>query len=479
MPATTLNCTVLSTKFRRLLQGGPSRAEYLIFGGLTALFWLLFAHPDLVETARHGYILIRSTLDGNFLGFFEDTFQRTYGYVYTNAAHYNILMYVLYAVWQLPLYLLEQLFGFACSDLVLTLWCKAIGIGFYLGCGFVLRRLAQLAGCEPATSQWVPLLFWLNPISFFTTVIMGQYDSICLFFLLLSLVFYLQNRLTAFSLMMGVGMVFKFFPLFVLVPLLLLAKKRPLRLVWHGICSLWLYLPTTLLFLGHTGDAAVFNDLMVQRLFAQIFAGGVMDASQFGLWMVVLCAAAYLYQPKGAQQHTQAALYGALAAFCLLFLFVYWHPQWLILLVPFALLTTLMLPNKAPFVWLHLVFCAGFFLVMAQLFPAALEGNLLDFGLSKLLTGLSYSAVPSPRFNGFYFGLIPYLTQLSPVLFYGPLFCELMFKLPLSSTTLAQRLGGAPLPFSHRLAAWGSFAALVGIWLVPTLFSYCKTFGFL
>ena len=130
MPATTLNCTVLSTKFRRLLQGGPSRAEYLIFGGLTALFWLLFAHPDLVETARHGYILIRSTLDGNFLGFFEDTFQRTYGYVYTNAAHYNILMYVLYAVWQLPLYLLEQLFGFACSDLVLTLWCKAIGIGF-------------------------------------------------------------------------------------------------------------------------------------------------------------------------------------------------------------------------------------------------------------------------------------------------------------------------------------------------------------
>lgn len=360
MPATTLNCTVLSTKFRRLLQGGPSRAEYLIFGGLTALFWLLFAHPDLVETARHGYILIRSTLDGNFLGFFEDTFQRTYGYVYTNAAHYNILMYVLYAVWQLPLYLLEQLFGFACSDLVLTLWCKAIGIGFYLGCGFVLRRLAQLAGCEPATSQWVPLLFWLNPISFFTTVIMGQYDSICLFFLLLSLVFYLQNRLTAFSLMMGVGMVFKFFPLFVLVPLLLLAEKRPLRLVW-----------------------------------------------------------------------------------------------------------------------LHLVFCAGFFLVMAQLFPAALEGNLLDFGLSKLLTGLSYSAVPSPRFNGFYFGLIPYLTQLSPVLFYGPLFCELMFKLPLSSTTLAQRLGGAPLPFSHRLAAWGSFAALVGIWLVPTLFSYCKTFGFL
>ena len=218
---------------------------------------------------------------------------------------------------------------------------------------------------------------------------------------------------------------------------------------------------------------------MIQRLFAQIFAGGVMDASQFGLWMVVLCAAAYLYQPKGAQQHTQAALYGALAAFCLLFLFVYWHPQWLILLVPFALLTTLMLPNKAPFVWLHLVFCAGFFLVMAQLFPTALEGNLLDFGLSKLLTGLSYSAVPSPRFNSFYFGLIPYLTQLSPVLFYGPLLCELIFKLPLGSAALAQRMGGAPLPFSHRLAAWGSFAALVGIWLVPTLFSYCKTFGFL
>ena len=462
------------------LAGGPVRAEYLILL-LGAVFCLLaFAHPDIVETARHGYILIRSTLDGNFLGFFEDVYDRVYGYGYTNAAHYNILLYLLYALWELPLYLIERIGGFAFTDLTLSLWAKWLSAGFYLGCGLLTGALARRLGCGETGCRWAPFFFWLNPISFFTTLIMGQYDSICLFFLLLALLYYLDGKMIPFSLIMGVGMVFKFFPIFLLLPLVLLAEKRLLRAAGYVLLSLWLYLPTSLLFWGRTGDAGFFNQLMIERLFAQVFPGGVKDASLFLLSLALVCIAARLWQPADRAAQNRGAIYFGLVVFSLLFLFVYWHPQWLILLVPFTLLTGLQLRDKTLFALTEGVFCAGFFVLLAALYPGQLEANLIDGGLIALLCGFSFSAVQGARTTGFYFSLIPYLNELAPILFYGPLFAGLIFKLPVGKATLADRLCGDERRFSPRLACWGVFVVgLGGFWAAPTLFSWLKAMGVL
>ena len=462
------------------LAGGPSRAEYLILF-LGAVFCLLvFAHPDIVETARHGYILIRSTLDGNFFGFFEDVYSRVYGYGYTNAAHYNILLYLLYALWELPLYLIERIGGFVFTDLTLSLWCKWLGAGFYLGCGLLTGALARRLGCEETACRWVPLFFWLNPISFFTILVMGQYDSICLFFLLWALIYYLDGRMIPFSLVIGVGMVFKFFPVFLLLPLVLLAEKRLLRAVGYMALSLWLYLPTSLLFWGRTGDAGFFNQLMIERIFAQAFPGGVADASLFLLLLALTCVAARLWQPADRNALGRAAVYLGLVVFGLLFAFVYWHPQWLILLVPFSILTGLQLRDKTLFALMQGIFCAGFFLLIAMLYSGQLEANLIDGGLIALISGFYFSLVENARSTGFYFSLIPYLNDLAPVFFYGPLLAELIFKLPVGKTVLADRLCPGQRPFSYRLSCWGIFiVSFGGFWAGPVLFSWLKAMGVL
>ena len=459
------------------LTGGdrPAKAEYILFAVLTLAFGLLFTHPDLTETARHAYILIRSTLDGDFFNFFENTLSRSYGYGYANAAHYNILMYLLYAVWELPLFLAERLLDFEVGDAALALWCKPIGVGFYLGCGWLVRRLArQLA---PQAAGWAALSFWLDPVCFFTTVIMGQYDSICLFFVLWALCFYFEEKLWRFSLVMGAGLVFKFFPVFLLVPLLLLKEKRVWRLAGYGAAALWLYLPTTLLFAGRNGDAGFFNGLMARRLFDPLTDTGRMDAARFGLVMVVLCAAAYLLRPAREQLPRQS-LYLCLAALCALFFIVEWHPQWLILLAPFVLLTTLQQADHTLFFWLELLGGIGFLLVTAFGFPGQLEANLLTTGALPLVTG-------TPVYTGelrtlsFYYSLIPYFTDLAPLLFYGALLCQTVFKLPLGSGSLADRLCcGKKEPLWGRARAWGYFlAAVCGFWLAPVLFSLAKTTG--
>lgn len=279
------------------LPAAPQKWEKALFALGLAAAYLLFAHPDILETARHAYILLRSTFDGQFFRFYENTLSRVYGYDYSNAAHYNIAVYVLYALWELPLYGLEKLTGAAFSDVTLALWCKAVGTAFWLGCGVLTGKLAKAYGCDADACAWAPFAFWLNPISFLTVAVMGQYDSLCLFFVLWALLAYRKGELWKFSLIMGAGLVCKFFPLFLLLPLLLLAEKRPLRVAGYMAASFWLYLPTALLFRGRTGDADFFNTLMADRLFAQCFPGGVMDASLFGMAMAVICVAAWLYTP--------------------------------------------------------------------------------------------------------------------------------------------------------------------------------------
>ncbi len=459
---------------------GPSRAEYILFGVIAAAFYFLFGHPDLLETARHSYILIRSTLNGNFFGFYEDVFQRVYSeYYFTNAAHYNILMYILYALWELPLYLAERIGGFAFSDLALALWCKAIGTGFYLGCGFFMARLARGLGCSDSICRWMPLFFWLNPISFFTTLTMGQYDSICLFFTLWALCEYFDGRMLRFSFIIGVGVVFKFFPLLIFAPLVLLAEKRPVRIIQYGLCGLWLFVPTSLLFAGRTGDASFFTSEMLQRVLQSVFPGGMMPVSRILLFLVLVCCAAFLYRPADDAVLRRTAIYGALAIFSVLFLLIHWHPQWLILLVPFALLAIMMQRQKLPWCLLHIAFCIGYFCLIFFQYPQALEGNLFDFGILVPITGTLYALMPTLHSVNLYLNSIPFSPHIVSALFHAPLVCMPLFFFPLRRGSIGDLLSGRQEDsFLPRLFCWGCFAAgFLAVWCVPSVYSYGRTVG--
>lgn len=463
---------------KRSFPAVPQVWELALFAGLLTAAYLSFNHPDILETARHAYILLRSTFDGQFFSFYENTLSRVYGYDYSNAAHYNIAVYILYAVWEVPIYLLEKLTGAAFSDVVLALWCKAIGVGFYLGCGLLMGRLAKEYGCSEEAVAWAPLAFWLNPIAFLTVAIMGQYDSLCLFFVLWALLAYKKRHLWKFSLIMGAGLVCKFFPLFLLLPLLLMAEKRVLRIMAYLATALWLYLPTTLLFRGHTGDAAFFNGLMTDRLFAQNFPGGAMDASYIGIGMALICVAAWLYAPPTEDRRNETTIYMGLAVFGILFLFVLWHPQWLLLLVPFLVLTTLRQHSGAPLAVVDGVLAAGFVLMIFLLLPNALEGDMLDMGALNLILGMPYSLAAEQRAVSFYLGIIPHLKQLIPVCFYSALLAELGFKAPWKNMTVAEKLSAAnnQKNQSIRTYVWMMFIIVIGcVWLAPVMFAYMKT----
>lgn len=441
---------------------------------LAVLAFLLWNHPDIEETARHTRILLEDLFHGRFFSFYEDTMAGRGTYGYSNAAHYHIAFYLLCAIWNLPLYLLDQLVSV--PDLVFVYWTKLISAGAWILSGLLLGALGRRLKADARWCNALPLCFWLCPVAFFTVLAMGQYDSVCLVFLLWALLLYLDDRMIAFTMVMGLAIVCKMFALFLVIPLLLLREKRILRLAGYGLLSLWLYLPGTVLFWHRDGDASFFNSLIADRLFVTElpFAGG---ASLFLVLLALLYAVCWAWPSTDLQALKQRVPYLCLTVFALLFLCVDWHPQWLILLTPFLLLTTAQ--SRHPLWWsvLQTILAASFFVLVAYRFPGQIEGNLFTGGVLGQWLNL-IPDVAAMRTNTIYFSLVPYLSELAPVGFSAVLLASLIGKLPLANGTLEQRFRDSGSSCSPITSAWLCWLiAFGGFWLVPTLYGWLRSLG--
>lgn len=468
----------MKQRLNGLLYTPPCKWDRLVVIFLAVAGFFLWNHPDIVETAQHTQILLKDIFSGNFFAFYQDTMDAKAVLGYANAAHYHILFYVLCAIWDLPLYLLSLVLPV--SNFAFVLWTKAFGTLAWILCGFLLQKVASLLDISVKYLPWTGYGLWLCPIAFFTVLGMGQYDSLCLLFILGALYLYLQDKLLAFSLVMGMALVFKMFALFVFVPLLLLREKRLLRVLGYLVIGMWLYLPGTLLFAGRNGDASFFNSLIAQRLFAQVLPfvaqPSILLVALAALWFIC-----WLWKPANQNSLHQKAIYVCLVTFSLLFLLVQWHPQWLILLTPFVLLTNWQSNQSQRWMLLHGISVAGFFLMTAYLFVGQIEANLFDFGIIGQWFGVTISGSAQQRTNTVYFDLIPYLAQLAPVAFSAPIIIGLFGKFPLKGKQLFDRLCppavGAP---SIRLWLYGTFVVTFGaFWFIPSAFAWIKTLGIL
>ncbi len=434
--------------------------------------------PDISETAQHTRILLDDVFSGQFFQFYQHTMDAKEGLGYANAAHYHIVFYLLCGLWNLPLYLLGWIVPV--GEFAFLLWTKALAAVVWVCCGFLLKEIAKNQAVQNPQLSWTPYFLWLCPIAFFTVLAMGQYDSLCLLLILIGVYQYQKNRLIPFVLVMGAAFVFEIFALFIFIPLLLLREKRILHLLGYGAMSLWLYLPGLLLFAGNDGDAGFFNSLIAQRLFVQqlplFLSPSLLLVLLAGIYF--LC---WVWKPANEQSLQQKAIYLCFVIFAILFLCVQWHPQWLILLTPFMILTTWQ--SRQPQKWLLLngIFFVGYFVMTAYLYPGQIESNLFDFGI----VGEVFRWTPAPdtlvRANSIYFDLVPYLSRLAPVAFSAPLIVGMIGNFPFRGMQLLDWISHTPEK-SVSLRTWVYALYIIGFgifWFAPTAFAWCKMMGIL
>ena len=458
----------------------PARWEILLGGAVVVFCYLFFNHPDIVETANHSWLFLDHVFSGRMLEFYDNVLAHQNDFYYVNGAHYNVFLYLAFGVWLLPVYGIYHLFSLnaaaGAANTFVLYWAKLLACLTALGCAWMVRRLALRLEVPAGRAGYASLAFLLSPLTLVGVFCMGQYDSLCLFFLLWALCLYFDGRLPAFTVLIGVAMACKFFALLVFLPLLLLQEKRISRLLGYGVLSLWLTVPTGLLYAGRDGDMGFFNELMIERLFTDTVPGAHGDVPLFFLGYALVLVFSFFWRAPDTARLRRMAVYLCMAVFGLLFSCVLWHPQWLVLLVPFAILSVSTAQNRTPWYAMNAICCAGALLLCYQTFPGQLEVGMMDYGLVHLALGLNASAIPHQNLT-FYFGLLPYVNQLAPVLFAAPIAAAAIFLYPCAEGTFGDRLthGGHFAP-SARAGLWTGACVFAALLVTPVAFQWAKCF---
>lgn len=449
--------------FKSGVVGKPLKVfDWLAFLLIAVFCMLAYCHQDILHTASSSF----SYLTGHFFDFYDYNVAKQV----EPMNNYMPSTYLLFAIWNLPLFLLGiKRVPWGGSPFVALMWYKLLPIVFFLGCGLVLYRIGILIGFGEKKSKILTYVFLTCPIAFFGPFIMGQYDSFTTFFILMGLFYYLKNDDFKFVLFFSIAITFKYFALLIFLPLLLLKEKNIFIIFKRCIMLAVPFLFECLFYLKspmfHKG---VFNFAVKDNLFTASINLGFVSFSWFLVFWVVLLGWAY-YTETSAMTRTEFvnwALYFSNFIICLVFAICVWHPQWLLIAMPFVILSTFLNKNPRIFLLIEIFMFAVFVIYSAQAWLDGVDQHMLAKGIFKKLMSPIDSdyGVPLSMSSFLHFGGVNFNFSLLSGLF----IFNLIFKHP---KFCVEKIDCS---FEKIVSCWNMVRvrlfSIVGFWVVPTLF---------
>jgi hypothetical protein len=367
-------------------------------------------------------------------------------------------IYVIFALVLYPLKLLGLITGPEHFPLVGIYTLKALITAVYLLSGWVFYRLTGFYSADTGWRKFTTAVYLTSPILIFTQFVFSQFDIFYVVLTLAGFGFMLQRRIFVASLAFGLAITFKSFPALVFLPLLLFVEKRFWRLAGAGLLFV---LPFALLQMVYSGSPAFVEGVTNNQAQGRIFTAGLDLEGWTILFLfsgcVLLCGWSYLASP-GPERFVRQATFIYLAGSILPFLFVNWHPQWLVSVMPAIVLTSMTDRRWERFLILDLVGMAFYIATTVTFF------SRIDHSMFHL------QALQSPENSGWSMGVLLGVfgdnsASVYASLFWGYLVLQLAAKanlLPLASFSRADNgMSMAPL----RLRFYGG----LGIFIVPFL----------
>lgn len=233
------------------------------------------------------------------------------------------------AVFNYPplIYLFHGVFNFLFN--IQLLFIKLPYLIFDLLLGFILMKLFD----STKKSVLAFTLWMFNPINLYATYMMGQFDIIPTFFTILSIYFIVKNRLNWAAFSLGFGIAFKIFPLFLVIPLLILGKnyQEKFRLLTFSILPYLLSI-APYLFSSSFKTTALFANQSSKSLYASISVSGGEAIILFPAFLLFFYLIIWFKWPKIDIWKI------FLVPLFLFFIFTHFHPQWLLWITPFLIL---------------------------------------------------------------------------------------------------------------------------------------------
>ncbi|MCL2334935.1 MAG: glycosyltransferase [Endomicrobia bacterium] len=449
--------------------------DVAMLSAMLAGFFILFSYDDLDATLQHGYLFLKLFFDGKALDFYK------YSSGTGLNAVYAIPTYMVYAFWNLPFFIVEKITG---SDIIsgtmfrnmsywAAVWNKILAAVFYAASCRVIYKIGRRLGMNAEKSKWMTFAWAAYPISYFGGFIYGQYDSIGLLFLLISIYYLLNDKKILFAAFLGLSFCFKPFVLLIFLPLLLLKEKRISRAVFYIILALAPNVILGMIFSAgntfyHTAD---FLNANIANMSGTGLPGAFGPLSYIGIAMLALTVFCYNCKPYTILQSDRMIIYISLLAMAVFFISASWYTAyWYIFITPFLFIAFFQSQKKFTNSILLLLMVVGFTGTFVAHGTVCFNENLLNYGFLNrvFLSGNILSLKLKDLL--LWFGKVP--PNVYSTLFAAALAILLIEFAPKKGNLAAYRQNltdGMPLT---KEFTWGGLMLFNLLYVVPALLIY-------
>jgi hypothetical protein len=419
--------------------------------------YVLFQQTDLFHTSSTSY----GYLNGHVTDFYDYNNQLVSGWEY-----YLPLIYALFAIWNIPLKLFGLMHDVATSGITLSIpelaWSKLLIVIFYFATAYVIFLIAKSISGQSQKAKYVAVIFATSPIAIFGSFMMGEYDIISVFFSMLGFYFYIRRDYLKFSLCFSLAISFKMFPLVIFIPLLLLVEKRLLHMLKYGLVALAATLLQIALYYNNSAFRSSFFTVASGRLsFLEDFHLSVVNRSPYLIIILtIICIYAYVKEVDLDSEQYKTAINLSLLSYAVLFATVFWHPQWLLMIVPFFALSYLYIKGASKFFLIDIAGMFAFIYIVVNQWEHNVDNSMLSNGLLRSFfqyIPLSTSQLFVPRFSYIFMGI-----------FFVYLFSPLLIQLFEANNRINRNVVEDINTSNNYLRA--RFYAGVAIFVIPALF---------
>ena len=436
--------------------------DVMLFAAVALFCFVSFIHPDIMYTGNRSWIMY----DG-ITGFYDHVHEWTRDY----GANYMATTFWLFALWNLPL----KIFGFpppagvASTDYIL--WYKILPLLFFFLSIRMFRSVAEEIGLGKRKAKVAVYAFITLPVCFYSQFIFCQYDIVTVFFVLWGMKCYYRRGkgdLWRFALLFGIAVSCKYYAVLIFLVMLLVREKNPARIIRYALLCGLPVLAEILLYLPSRGfQISVLNFKAVDYI-KNADTTALSNYSYAMVLIVLVGIWAYFTHADNPDNETAWTLFFSCGCCAGLFGLSTWHPQWLIFMAPFMVLSAFINIHLEKFLFIDLFFGVLFQYISIINFAGGADVNLLDRLLwSRFFTSSGKLAIAN---------VLPQVTLSTPYSIYlAMLLGMFIFKHP----RYALKDFSQPLQTDHMHMIRLTFLAGAGSFIIPAFITAFINNGFI
>ena len=311
--------------------------------GLMVLLLFSHAYNDILITARHGINFWNILFDGDILHFFELNYVVSGNNYYNiiQGCAYNILYYVIFAVWNIPMAVLNAFTDVdVMNNIICIAYMKSLTVAAMLTSVIILQKILLLLNGDRRDQKLVSFLYLTSSLMMAVVFIVCQYDLISVVFQLFGVQAFLEKKDKRFVLFFGIAFCLKYFSILLFMPLLLLRHKRIISWITAIIGMMIPWALTSLPFAkSYDRLATELTDDLVGKLFSY-------SGSGYSLFVVFYCLLlVWCFLQEDDESFSRKVVWAGFVTYGLFCSLLDGYLYWTVMFAPFMVLLISQVPR--------------------------------------------------------------------------------------------------------------------------------------